>query len=141
MTMYRYCTMTSSLISSWQQTQVHLTANTKLNCLEPISQGRQYHFSHSEKAQYLSKYLHIAPEGGTRCNIYAIGVLFSKLVDYDCFFLFPVASRMNLYCYVLSVKLTIIALTLLQSNVWKQLKTWCNLRGYSTNVIIHACTY
>ena len=28
----------------------------------PISHGRQYNFSESEKAQYLKKYPHIAPE-------------------------------------------------------------------------------
>ena len=59
----------------------------------PILQGRQYHFSDSEKARYLSKYPHIAPEvvhgeskQSTFSDIYAIGMLFSKLLDYDCFF-------------------------------------------------------
>lgn len=99
----------------------------------PISQGRQYHFSDSAKARYLSKYPHIAPEvvhgeskQATFSDIYAVGMLFSKLLDHDCFFLFRAASRMNLHCYVQSVKLIIIAPALLQSNVWKQLRTWCN---------------
>lgn len=58
-----------------------------------ISHGRQYNVSASEKAQYQRKYPHIAPEvvdgknrQSTSSDIYAVGVLFDKLLDHDCFF-------------------------------------------------------
>lgn len=59
----------------------------------PVSHGRLYHFSESEKARHLRRYQHIAPEvvrgerkQTTASDIYAVGVLFSRLLDHDCFF-------------------------------------------------------
>ena len=58
-----------------------------------IAQGRLYHLSESDKEQYLMRYPHIAPEvvrgeskQTTASDIFAVGVLFKKLNNHDCFF-------------------------------------------------------
>ena len=58
-----------------------------------VSSGRRYNLSVSEKAQYLRKFPHVAPEvvqresrQTTHSDIYAVGVLFSNLLAHDCFF-------------------------------------------------------
>ena len=56
-----------------------------------ISSGRSYHFSEQEKVKYLTKYPHVAPEvvhgeckQGTYSDMYAVGVIFHKLLDHNC---------------------------------------------------------
>lgn len=76
-----------------------------------ISQGRLYHLSESEKKQYLRRYPHIAPEvvqGETKqttaSDIFAVGVLFNKLNDHDCFF--SLSSSLKNDFILLSTKCT-----------------------------------
>ena len=58
----------------------------------PISQGRHYILSKSEKINYLRKCPHVAPEivhgekeQTTYSDMYAVGELFYKLMNYGCF--------------------------------------------------------
>lgn len=60
------------------------------------TQGRCYNLSEPEKVEYLVKYRHIAPEvihGETRqstfSDIYAVGMVLVKMIDYHCFRALP----------------------------------------------------
>ncbi len=60
------------------------------------SQSRRHHLSESEKVEYLVKFPHIAPEvvhgesrQTTRSDMFSIGNVLQKMLDYDCFRTFP----------------------------------------------------
>ena len=69
----------------------------------PLSHGRVYKLSNSEKVQYLKRYPHISPEvvhgermQTTFSDIFSLGVLLRKLIDYHCFTSLPTSLKNDL---------------------------------------------
>ena len=77
-----------NLVSPQRKYQIILTDFGKATT---ISSGRSYHFNEQEKVKYLTKYPHVAPEvvhgeckQATYSDMYAVGVIFHKLLDHNC---------------------------------------------------------